>query len=142
CKIPLLPVLSIKARIAAIKDLFCGEGVGYGLSYTATENRKIAILPIGYADGIPRALSCGNGNVLINGSIAPIIGRICMDQTIIDIKKRKDNALYEKGYVILPHQSCRRTTHRLCSGRYWCSPAVLHSFRDNVSGSEWSSSRP
>lgn len=85
CKIPLLPVLSIKVRIAAIKDLLCGEGVGYGLSYTATENRKIAILPIGYADGIPRALSCGNGNVLINGSIAPIIGRICMDQTIIDI---------------------------------------------------------
>lgn len=85
CKTPLLPVLSIKVRIAAIKDLFCGEGVGYGLSYTATENRKIAILPIGYADGIPRALSCGNGNVLINGNIAPIIGRICMDQTIIDI---------------------------------------------------------
>ena len=85
CKIPLLPVLSIKVRIAAIKDLLCGEGVGYGLSYTATENRKIAILPIGYADGIPRALSCGNGNVLINGSIAPIIGRICMDQTIIDV---------------------------------------------------------
>ncbi|MDD7637099.1 MAG: alanine racemase [Clostridiales bacterium] len=72
CKIPLLPVLSIKARIAAIKDLLCGEGVGYGLSYTATENRKIAILPIGYADGIPRALSCGNGNVLINGSIATL----------------------------------------------------------------------
>ena len=85
CKTPLLPVLSIKVRIAAIKDLFCGEGVGYGLSYTATENRKIAILPIGYADGIPRALSCGNGNVLIKGNIAPIIGRICMDQTIIDI---------------------------------------------------------
>ena len=85
CGLPLLPVLSVKVRIAAIKDLFAGEGVGYGLAYTAAENRKIAILPIGYADGIPRALSCGNGRVLINGYAAPIIGRICMDQTIIDI---------------------------------------------------------
>lgn len=85
CKIPLLPVLSLKARIAAIKDLFCGESVGYGLAYTAEENRKIAILPIGYADGIPRALSCGNGSVLVNGQSAPVIGRICMDQTMIDI---------------------------------------------------------
>ena len=85
CKLPLLPVLSMKVRIAAIKDLFSGEGVGYGLTYTAAENRKIAILPIGYADGIPRALSCGKGSVLINGYAAPIIGYICMDQTIIDI---------------------------------------------------------
>ena len=85
CKLPLLPVLSVKARIAAVKDLYKGESLGYGLSYTAAENRKIAVLPIGYADGIPRDLSCGKGNVIINGQPAPIIGRICMDQMMIDI---------------------------------------------------------
>lgn len=85
CRLPLLPVLSVKTRIAAIKDLYKGESLGYGLSYTAAENRKIAVLPIGYADGIPRDLSCGKGNVIINGQPAPIIGRICMDQMMIDI---------------------------------------------------------
>ena len=85
CKLPLLPVLSVKARIAAVKDLYKGESLGYGLSYTAAENRKIAVLPIGYADGIPRDLSCGKGNVIIKGQPAPIIGRICMDQMMIDI---------------------------------------------------------
>lgn len=55
------------------------------MSYTAAENRKIAVLPIGYADGIPRDLSCGKGNVIIKGQPAPIIGRICMDQMMIDI---------------------------------------------------------
>lgn len=85
CSVPLLPVLSVKARIAAVRDIFPGESVGYGLAYTAAEKRKIAVLPIGYADGLPRALSCGKGSVLVNGRKAPIIGRICMDQTIIDI---------------------------------------------------------
>ena len=85
CRLPLLPVLSVKTRIAAIKDLYKGESLGYGLSYTVTKNRKIAILPIGYADGIPRSLSCEKGHVIINGQSAPIIGRICMDQIMIDI---------------------------------------------------------
>lgn len=85
CRLPILPVLSLKVRIAVIKDLLNGEGAGYGPAYTAAENKKIAILPIGYADGIPRALSCGNGSVLINGRTASIIGRICMDHTMVDI---------------------------------------------------------
>lgn len=85
CGVPLLPVLSVKARIAAVRDIFPGESVGYGLAYTAAEKRKIAVLSIGYADGLPRALSCGKGSVLVNGRRAPITGRICMDQTIIDI---------------------------------------------------------
>lgn len=85
CPIDLRPVLSIKARVALTKDLYAGEAAGYGLQYVAESNRKIAVLAIGYADGIPRALSCGNGKVLINGNEAPIVGRICMDQMMIDI---------------------------------------------------------
>ena len=59
--------------------------MGYGLCYVADQERKIAVLSIGYADGLPRALSCGRGKVLINCHIAPVIGNICMDQTIVDI---------------------------------------------------------
>lgn len=85
CPISLLPVLSVKARVAIIKDLYAGEAAGYGLQYVAESNRKIAVLSIGYADGIPRSLSCGNGRVLINGAAAPIVGRICMDQLLVDV---------------------------------------------------------
>lgn len=85
CPVRLNPVLSVKTRISLTKNLYAGESAGYGLAYTAQSNRKIAVLPIGYADGIPRALSCGNGKVLINGNEAPIIGRICMDQMLVDV---------------------------------------------------------
>lgn len=83
--IDLHPVLSIKARIISVKELIKGEATGYGLQYVAEQNIKIAIISIGYADGLPRSLSSGNGKVLIDGIEAPIIGRICMDLTLVDI---------------------------------------------------------
>lgn len=85
CPIPLKPVLSIKVRISLTKNLHPGEAAGYGLQYIAKKEVKLAVLPIGYADGIPRALSCCRGKVLINGKEAPIIGRICMDQMLVDV---------------------------------------------------------
>ena len=85
CPVKLYPVLSLKARIAAVKDLYQGESAGYGLDYKAGEDKKIAVLAIGYADGLPRCLSEGRGRVLIHGQSAPVIGRICMDQTIVDV---------------------------------------------------------
>ncbi|MCM1101142.1 MAG: serine racemase VanT catalytic subunit [Acetatifactor muris] len=85
CPVSLAPVLSVKARVALIKELYAGESAGYGLQYTAPADRRIAVLSIGYADGIPRSLSCGKGHVLIRGHRAPIIGCICMDQTLVDV---------------------------------------------------------
>jgi serine/alanine racemase len=85
CGISLEPVLSIKARIALVKDLFAGEAAGYGLQFVAPQNTKIAVVAIGYGDGIPRSLSCGVGSVLVHGIKAPIVGRICMDQMLVDI---------------------------------------------------------
>lgn len=82
----LKPVLSLKARIVNIKEVRKGETVGYGLEEIAKEDGKIAALPIGYADGLPRELSFGKGYVLVKAQKAPIIGRICMDQTLIDLK--------------------------------------------------------
>jgi len=90
CTVHLKPVLSVKARVALIKDLYKGEAAGYGLQYIAKQDTRIAVLAIGYADGIPRALSCGVGKALINGCVAPIIGRICMDQTMVDLSGVRD----------------------------------------------------
>ena len=81
----LRPVLSVKTRVSAVKTLFAGETVGYGLAFTAPHNMRIAALTFGYADGIPRCLSCGIGHVLINGQKAPVVGRICMDQMMVDV---------------------------------------------------------
>ena len=78
------PVLSLKTRVECVRTLSAGESAGYGLAYTAGRESRIAVLSIGYADGIPRELS-GKGYVLIRGERAPIVGRICMDQMFVDI---------------------------------------------------------
>lgn len=81
----LMPVLSLKAKVTSLRTLHAGESVGYGITYTAEQDMQIAAVAIGYADGLPRELSNGRGYVLINGRRAPFIGRICMDQSIVDV---------------------------------------------------------
>ena len=80
----LRPVLSLKSRVVLIRQIEKGDSVGYGRSFVAERNSRIAILPIGYGDGFPRSLSNGNGRALIGQYIVPVIG-ICMDQLAIDI---------------------------------------------------------
>lgn len=80
----LKPVLSLKARIACVKQLHKGEALGYGLTYKAGKEMQIATVAVGYADGIPRELS-NKGFVLINGQKAAIVGRVCMDQLMVDV---------------------------------------------------------
>lgn len=79
------PALALKTRVAMTRQIAAGESVGYGCRFTAKQDSRIAVLPIGYADGYPRSLSCGGGRVLIRGKEAPVIGRICMDQMMVDI---------------------------------------------------------
>jgi len=86
----LRPVLSLKARVISVRTLYAGEAAGYGMAFTAEEDMRIATICIGYADGLPRELSYGKGSVLINGYLAPIIGRICMDQAIVDVSMIPD----------------------------------------------------
>lgn len=81
----LRPVLTMKARVAQVRELEMGESAGYDLMFTAKRHSKLAVLTIGYADGLPRSLSCGIGAVLLHGHKAPIAGRICMDQTLVDV---------------------------------------------------------
>lgn len=82
--IELEPVMELKTVIAHIKEITCGDCVSYSRTFTSDKSMKIATLPIGYADGYPRALS-SKGQVIINGKRCNIIGRVCMDQLMCDI---------------------------------------------------------
>ena len=83
-------VLSLRARVSAVKTVSKGETVGYHPTCAAPRDMKIALLSIGYADGIPRTLSNGVGRVLIRGKSAPVVGLVCMDQVIVDVTDIKD----------------------------------------------------
>ncbi|MDE5932598.1 MAG: alanine racemase, partial [Lachnospiraceae bacterium] len=86
----LRPVFSLKSRVALIRFVKKGESIGYGRCFTAERDSRIAILPVGYGDGYPGDLSCGKGKVLIRQHLVPVIGRICMDQLIVDITDAAD----------------------------------------------------
>lgn len=81
----LRPVLSLKSRVILLREIKKGESVGYSRSFVANRDSLIALLPVGYADGYPRNLSCGKSYVLINGHQAPVVGKICMDQLAVDV---------------------------------------------------------
>lgn len=80
----LKPALEIKTHVSFVKEVEAGVGVSYGSTYITSKKTKIATIPVGYGDGYPRQLS-SKGRVLINGKSAPIIGRICMDQFMVDV---------------------------------------------------------
>ena len=81
----LLNCSTLKTKISQIKSIDSGDAVGYGRAFIAQRPMEVATLPIGYADGFNRSLSCGKGAVLINGKIAPIVGNVCMDMTMVDV---------------------------------------------------------
>ncbi|MDO4412508.1 alanine racemase [Cutibacterium sp.] len=78
------PALSWVSHVTFVKTVNPGDTIGYGRTWTASQTTKIATVPVGYADGLSRALS-NNGRVLIGGAIHPIVGRVCMDQFMVDI---------------------------------------------------------
>lgn len=78
-------VLTLTTQISQIKMIHTGESVGYGRTYIATKDHLIAVIPVGYADGLRRGLSGGNWQVIVQGKAAPIIGNICMDMCMINL---------------------------------------------------------
>ncbi|MFW5996295.1 MAG: alanine racemase [Halanaerobiaceae bacterium] len=88
-KVKLKPVLSWKARIVYIKEVPPGSGISYGTTYVTERTTEIATIPLGYADGYSRLLS-NKGEVLIHGQRAPILGRVCMDQFMVDVTNITD----------------------------------------------------
>ncbi|MCM1175150.1 MAG: serine racemase VanT catalytic subunit [Blautia sp.] len=96
----LRPVFSLKSRVALIRSLKKGDSAGYGRCFTAERDSRIAILPIGYGDGYPGDLSCGRGRALIRRQLVPVVGRICMDQLIVDITDAADIAAGDVAVLI------------------------------------------
>ena len=82
---PLRPVLSLRARVASVREIAAGQGAGYGLAFVARRTTRLAVVTIGYADGLPRNLPEKGGRVLICGRFAPMVGRLCMDQMLVDV---------------------------------------------------------
>ncbi len=80
----LAPILSIHARVARVLEIAAGESVSYGQTWTAARASRLALIPVGYADGWRRSLG-NRGAVLIRGQRAPMVGRVCMDQFVVDI---------------------------------------------------------
>ena len=89
------PAMRIVSHIIHIKDVPAGTGVSYGHTYFTKEKTRTATVCIGYADGYQRALS-NKGRVLINGDFAPIIGRVCMDQLMVDVTGLKNAKVGDK----------------------------------------------
>jgi alanine racemase len=82
---PLRPAMTFRARVALAKRVPPGEGVSYGHAWTTSRETTIALVPVGYADGVPRALNRhGRMQVLVDGVLRPVVGRVCMDQVMVD----------------------------------------------------------
>jgi alanine racemase len=96
---PLQPAMAWKTRVVFIKTVPPHVGVSYGHTFITERVTKIATLPIGYADGYPRALS-NQGHVLIHGKCAPILGRVCMDQCMVDVTDIPDVVLGDEVVLI------------------------------------------
>ncbi|MBR1568305.1 MAG: alanine racemase [Lachnospiraceae bacterium] len=88
----LIPAMSLTSKISHIKTLAKGIGIGYGWTYTTEKETVVATIPVGYADGYKRALS-NRGRVLIRGQYAKILGRVCMDQIMVDVTDIPDAAV-------------------------------------------------
>ena len=82
---PLRPAMTLRGRVALAKRVPPGEGVSYGHAWTTSRETTLALVPIGYADGVPRALNRnGRMQVLLGGVLRPVVGRVCMDQIVVD----------------------------------------------------------
>jgi len=109
----LQPVLSWKTAIASTRTVTTGTAVGYNATFVAPTSMRLALLPVGYADGLNRKLSSTNsspgGHVLVHGVRAPIVGRVSMDLTVVDIT-HIPNAAASDEVVILGQQNAQRIT--------------------------------
>jgi len=92
------PVMSVKARIAAIQNLEPGDSVGYGMRYTASSPRRIAVLPLGYGDGFPRVSN--HGFALLQGRRAPLLGGVAMDAITVDITDIPAARLWDEAVLM------------------------------------------
>ncbi len=92
----LIPSINWKSSISQIRTIQKGESVGYNRSFIADKNMKIGVIPVGYADGFRRSLSNGIGGVFIDTTFCPVLGKVCMDMIMVDLK----NLEIKEGYPV------------------------------------------
>lgn len=121
------PVMSVKTRIAAIQHLHPGDSVGYGMRYTASSPRRIAVLPIGYGDGFPRVRN--QGAVLIHGRCAPLIGGVAMDAVTVDVTDIPAAQLWDEAVVMGRQGDAEISVHDVAKLKGSVSYDVLTAWR-------------
>ncbi|MFQ5868953.1 MAG: alanine racemase [Candidatus Zixiibacteriota bacterium] len=129
--IPLKSVFALKSRVLLLKEVDCGRPLGYGNSYTTTRLTKIATLPIGYADGVPRQLS-NCGQVLIRGQRANIIGRVCMDALMVDVTDIADVQLGDEVVLIGKQGDETITVHEIAKTSGTISYEIISRFSSRL----------
>ena len=110
----LKPTLSLYSHIVYIKTLPKGSKISYGGTYETTRETKVATVPVGYGDGYPRGLS-GCGYVLIHRRKAPILGRVCMDQFMVDVTDIPEVKEFDKVILIGCDGDLEITVEELCA---------------------------
>jgi alanine racemase len=121
------PVMSVKAKIAAIQKLDPGEVVGYGMRFKATSPRRIAVLPIGYGDGFPRVRN--EGGALIHGKRAPLVGGIAMDALMVDVTEIPEAQMWDEAVIMGRQGEQEITVHDMAKLKGSVSYEVLTSWR-------------
>lgn len=108
------PVLALKAKLAVIKPLYRGESVGYDRTWVAPQDTRIGLLPLGYGDGYDRLLS-NRASVLVHGKRCRVVGRICMDTTIIDLTSAPSAQVGDTAVLIGEQEGQRVEVHEIAA---------------------------
>ena len=124
------PVMTVKAQIASIQNIEPGDTVGYGLRYRAPAPRRIGVLPIGYGDGFPRVRN--QGEVLVCGKRAPLVGSVAMDAITIDITDIPEAQLWEEVVVMGRQGSEMISVHDMARLKNSVSYDVLAGWRERL----------
>jgi alanine racemase len=124
------PVMTVKARIAAIQQLQPGESVGYGMRYVAPSPRRIGVLPIGYGDGFPRVRN--QGFALIHGRRAPLVGGTAMDALTVDITDLPEAQLWEEAVLMGRQGQEEISVHEIAKLKNSVSYDVLSGWRGRL----------
>jgi alanine racemase len=122
------PAMAIRAKVTWLNRLSAGEAASYGRAYMAERDSLVAVIPLGYADGLDRRLS-GNGRVLIRGMSAPIIGRVCMDQFLIDVTDVNGVRIGDEVVVLGADKAGNRITMEELAGR---AGTIVHEMSSRI----------
>ena len=129
--LPLKPVLALKSRIVLLKTVPAGTSLGYGCTFTTARESRIATLPIGYADGFHRAHS-NNGRVIVRGRFAPVVGRVSMDLTVLDVTDVPSVELGDEVVLLGAQQGLRISAEDLAAEIGTISYEILTSISGRV----------